>query len=376
MMNLSRQTEENIRGHSTRLAFPLWKKILELRCFLSNPLSISSSSSLLLEEEKNRLQMENQLLEIELAHLQRQLNEQIVLSSQITQIASYKPEAAQLLVSDYQRSLQQMTKVMQKRIQAVPSRVIFRSFDTWNSSLWIDVGKSNNRQYSTTIVDVNSPVIVGKAIVGIIDYVGESHSRVRLISDHRLPVSVRAARGGEMESLMNEQIESLLQQMNDKKNLPLSLEDKTQLFQLLQQLKEKLQPLKKTDYLAKGELSGSIFSSRLGQNISLRGTGFNYDFADEEGENRDLRSGQSTLSPQSLPILKVNDILVTTGMDGVFPPGFQVAIVSKIGLLKEGDYFYDLEAQPIVPSLNELSLVFILPPISQERKFSNDKIEK
>jgi rod shape-determining protein MreC len=67
-----------------------------------------------------------------------------------------------------------------------------------------------------------------------------------------------------------------------------------------------------------------------------------------------------------MPILAVNDLLITTGMDGIFPPGFQAGIVSKLGVLKEGDYFYDLEAQPIVGALNELSLVFVLPPLLKE----------
>ena len=52
-------------------------------------------------------------------------------------------------------------------------------------------------------------------------------------------------------------------------------------------------------------------------------------------------------------------------MDGIFPPGFQVATVSSIGLLKEGDYFYDLEARPIVGALEELALVFVLPPVNK-----------
>jgi cell shape-determining protein MreC len=102
----------------------------------------------------------------------------------------------------------------------------------------------------------------------------------------------------------------------------------------------------------------------------LKGTGFNYDFSDEEGSSRDLRSGQSHARPDDppIPILKVNDVLATTGMDGIFPPGFEVAVVKKIGLLKEGDYFYELEASPIAGPLDELSLVFVLPPVKREEK--------
>lgn len=369
-MSLSRHTSEKMRGHSVALMAPLWEKILSLKYFILHPLQPPLSfSHLSIEEENQRLQLENQMLEVEIAYLQKQLNEQLLVSSQIEQVALFKTEKAELLVGEYQSSLQRAVKILQKRIQAVPARVIFRSFDTWNSFLWINVGESTNQNYQTTIIAINSPVVVGKAIVGVVDYVGKYQSRVRLISDNRLTPSVRALRGGEQDFLMIERIDDLLHQMNNKKNLPISFKDQTQLFKLLQQLKQNLNPLKKTWYLAKGELLGSLFSARLGQHIYLKGTGFNYDFADEEGDSRDLRSGKLTQYPQikAIPILKVNDILVTTGMDGIFPPGFHVAVVTEVGLLKEGDYFYDLQARPIVGPLEELSLVFILPPLTEEK---------
>lgn len=367
MMSLSRHTSEKMRGQSVALIAPFWEKVLAMKYFVLHPFSPSPFSHLSTEERQQRLQLDNQLLENEIAYLQKQLYEQQLISSQITQINAFRPEEAHLLAKDYQQSLQNTLQTMQKRIQAVPARVIFRSFDTWNSFLWINVGETTNQDYSNPIIARNSPVIVGKAIVGIVDEVGQHQSRIRLMSDHRLTPSVRASRGGEQDFLINEQIERLLQQLHHRKNLPFPLEDQTRLLQLLQQLKQSLYPFKKTWYLAKGELLGSIFSARLGQMVSLKGTGFNYDFADEEGESRDLRNGKLAHQPQeqAIPILKVNDILITTGMDGIFPAGFQVAVVTRIGLLKEGDYFYDLEAQPIVGPLEELSLVFVLPPITQ-----------
>lgn len=367
-MSLSRHSSEKMRGHSVALMAPLWEKILAFKYFVFHPSQPSPFSTLSFEEEKQRLQLENQLLENEIAYLQKQLNEQMLISSQIAQIAPLKPEDAHALATDYEQSLQRSLKIMQKRVKTVPARVIFRSFDSWNNFVWINVGTALNPTDQIPIIAINSPVIVGKAIVGIIDYAGEHQSRVRLISDNRLTPSVRALRGAEQDFLMSEQIERLLQHINQKKGLPLSFNDQTQLSQLLQQLKQNLEPFKKTWYLAKGELLGSTFSARLGQNIYLKGTGFNYDFNDEEGNSRDLRNGKPIHNPQAqaIPILKVNDILVTTGMDGIFPPGFQVAIVTHVGLLKEGDYFYDLEARPIAEPLEELSLVFVLPPITEE----------
>jgi rod shape-determining protein MreC len=231
------------------------------------------------------------------------------------------------------------------------------------------VGESTNNHLQTAVIVKNSPVVMGKAVVGIIDHVQENQSRVRLISDSRLKPSVRASRGGKEDFLIAEQIEKLLHQVHYKKNLPISLDEQNRLVLLLQKLKQHLQPFNRTHYLAKGQLLGSAFSAKLGQPVSLKGMGFNYDFSDDEGNSRDLRSGKdSNRRGQStaVAILKVNDILVTTGMDGIFPPGFDVATVTRIGVLKEGDYYYDLEAKPIAGPLEELSLLFVLPPVTDE----------
>ena len=125
----------------------------------------------------------------------------------------------------------------------------------------------------------------------------------------------------------------------------------------------------KTHVLAKGELSGSSKPLWRTQRHQLKGTGFNYDFADGEGAARDLRTGNlSSLDPveSSVPIVKAGDLLVTTGMDGVFPAGLMVAEVTKVHPLKEGDYFYELEALPIAGNFDDLSLVFVIPPVSYD----------
>lgn len=368
MMSLSRQTSDKMRGGSAAFATPLWEKILSLKHFFSNSPKVSPPFPFSTEEENQHLLLENQMLENEISFLQKQFDEQLLVSSQIGHIASEKPTEARLLASDFQKSLQTTLKNIRKRIQATPARVIFRSLDTWNSFLWINAGAAANRDSPSVRIAINSPVIIGKAIVGVVDYVGERQSRVRLISDTRLTPSVRALRGSEQDFLISDQIEKLVQQMKHHKSLPLTSEEHTSLEHLLARLNQNLKPMRKNWYLAKGELLGSVYSARLGQNVNLKGTGFNYDFADEEGEGRDLLSGKSLSHPQDpgIPIIKVNDILVTTGMDGIFPAGFHAAIVTRVGILKEGDYYYDLEAQPLAGPLDELTLVYVLPPLTQE----------
>lgn len=367
VMSLAPHTNDKIRGASVAFIAPLWEKILSFKHFLFFPSRPSPfSSSLSIEEEKERLQLENQLLQLELLDVYKQLDEQLLLSSKIAHMVSLSPNETRSTVSDYEKSLKKALSLTKQRLKAMPARVIFRSLDTWNNSLWINIGRLTDLLDQEFTIAVNSPVVIGNAVIGIVDYVGDYQSRVRLITDNRLKLSVRAARGGEQEALLSAQIENLLQQMNRKKYSFFSSENQAHLIKFLKELKEGLQPLKKTWYLAKGELSGSPSLYRSDETVHLKGIGFNYDFSDDEGESRDLRSGKSLLHPHksSIPILKVDDVLVTTGMDGIFPSGFQAAIVTHVGLLKEGDYFYHLEAEPIAKFVEELTLVFVLPALT------------
>lgn len=203
--------------------------------------------------------------------------------------------------------------------QSIAARVIFRSPNSWFSSFWINIGQEDN-QYLTQPIGKNSPVLIGNSVIGVIDYVGKKQSRVRLITDSALNPSVRVLRR-ENESI---------------------------------------------HYLAKGELRGAGKPLFRGNGNVLYGIGFNYDFSDDKGPSRDLRTGEPNENKEkakTVPLLKLNDLLVTTGMDGVFPPDLNIARITKIYPLKEGDYYYELEAEPTSGKLDDISLVFVLPPI-------------
>ena len=207
--------------------------------------------------------------------------------------------------------------------RVVPAQVIFRSPSTWNSSLWINVGTDYNAIFDQPVVAKNSPVLFGRSLIGVIDYAGQHQSRVRLITDSGLTPSVRAMR---------------------------------------------LQG-KQAHLLAKGELHGSSKPLWRRYPHLLKGVGFNYDFEDAEGPARDLRTG-TPLDPArklpAMPLIQVNDLLVTTGMDGVFPAGLEVALVTKVHPLKEGDYYYEIEAKPLAEPLDRLSTVFVIPPLGYD----------
>ncbi len=364
-MSLSRSTTEKMRGGSAALFSPLWEKLLLVKQFFSHPTQSPSLAALAPEENIQRLQLENQLLSNELIQLHQLLSHQHSFKSQLQTLSDSLPYDARELSGEYEIASQRLARTLKLQIQVLPARVLFRSLDTWNSSLWINVGEADNQGRKEKIVAKDSPVLVGQAVVGVIDYVGQHQSRVRLITDPGLTPSVRAVRGGEQDLLVKEHIDALLGHLSRKKLKSLSPQDQEQLAELLEQFKQVLQPFKKSWYLAKGELQGSLQPSCRGHCFILKGTGFNYDFADEEGEGRDLRTGRPLGQSQgaAIPILKAQDILVTTGMDGIFPAGLKVAAVSKIGLLKEGDYFYELEAKPLAGPLHDLSLVFVIPPL-------------
>lgn len=329
-LSLSKRTSEKIRGEGAALVTPLWEKTLSLKAAVMHPLQDSPFESLNNEEKIDHLLVENKLLRNEKETLQSLLNEQLIFT---------------------------------EKSEALPARVIFRTLDQWNSALWINVGEATNRAAGEVLVARGSPVVSGQAIVGIVDNVEENASRVLLISDSRLRLSVRAARGGEQERALKEQIERTLQAIESCKvsSLPQGTQDK--LLTSLKETKEHLDTNRNTSFLAKGELLGAASPTKLSMNTPLKGTGFNFEFSDDAGERRDLRSGKTKKSEKATPILKVGDILVTTGMDGLFPPGFQVATVTHVNLLKEGDVFFELLATPIAGPLDALSMVFVLPPV-------------
>lgn len=351
LMSIPKTSGEKLRGTVVAFMAPAWEYLnkAKLSAFAfgdsiyqteqNSDLPAPQSSS---NEEIQRLTIENLLLAQEVETLREVLNHKRYLSEQ---------------------------KLNEFHSQAIPARVIFRSPSTWNSSLWINVGKADNAELGRTLIAKNSPIVSGKSVIGVIDYVGERQSRVRLITDSGLTPSVRSVRGTPYNGLLSENIHFILEGLSFHKDVWLSSEDQQQVVQLLTKLQTALNRQQPSLFLAKGEVHGSSKPLWRTQGRLLKGVGFNYDFPDEHGSARDLRTGKPIpddgLTPAT-PILKVNDLLITTGMDGVFPPGLHVAQVTNIHMLKEGDYAYELEAKPTAGNLDELSLVFVIPPLGYD----------
>lgn len=221
------------------------------------------------------------------------------LSSSEEEIEKLRSE--NFLLRESLEHLAQQIKLFPPNLETIPAHVIYRSPESWNSTCWIDVGEIDH-------ITKGDPVIAGQALVGIIEHVDKNKSLVKWITDPSVTPSVRVKR----------------------------------------------QEGEKISYLAKGYLKGGGEPLWRSRGRVLEGTGFNYDFADEYGEHRDLRAQGSE------PLIMVGDLLVTTGMDGLFPPNLEVAIVTEIKTLREGDYFYELKAKPAAGNMEELGLVFVV----------------
>lgn len=231
---------------------------------------------------------------------------------------------------------------------AIPATVIYRDPSSWSSSLWIRAGEEENQILGKAVVAKNSPVVSGMNLIGVIDYVGKHQSRVRLITDSSVVPAVRAVRGG----IQNREIASIAQVLCQR------LEHREDLKLEFQNLIGKLNEEQEDLYLAKGELHGSSSPLWRSRSLFLKGEGFNYEFADSHGHPRDLRS--------SVSLIKEGDLLITSGLDGVFPEGLAVGYVTEVEPLKEGSYAYNLIARPTIGHINEIKTVFILPPLSAE----------
>ncbi len=249
---------------------------------------------------------------------------------------------------------EQLAQILQLQTKSLPAKVVYREPCSWSSFLWINLGEKHNRALGEVVIAKNSPVVFGNILVGVIEEVKESLSKVRLISDARLIPSVRAVRGPTQHAILQRQIEALSRTLQERAELFASEQEGRVFFAFLERLGRQENSVQEDAYLAKGELYGSSFPLWRSRGQKLKGVGFNYDFADEEGLARDLRMGV---------LLKEGDLLVTSGLDGLFPSGLEVATVSKVECLREGACSYQIEAISLLDDLHGLSSVFVLPPL-------------
>lgn len=363
LMSLPTASTETMRGGAMASLAPLWKGLRSSQTLATTFFKAKSSSKEDPGESQalHQLELQNQMLVNEINKMQQLFEHELRIIAQLTH--SLDPSYAD------HRTREESLSIIQQQIASLPAKVIYRSPASWSSSLWVDVGEKENEKSGKKIIALNSPVVIGKDVVGVVDYVGSSQSRVRLITDSGITPSVRVSRGSLQYKQLKEQIQVLQGVLAIHPDLFSSSQEKSEVLAMLDNLKMKLNTSGENWMLAKGELQGASSPLWRSHGQTLKGTGFNYDYSDAEGPARDLRSGAPIPANESIPaipILQEGDTLVTTGYDGVFPCGLSVAKVAKIHLLKEGDYYYEFDALPTAGDLNELEIVYILPPVGYD----------
>ena len=267
-MSLSATSTEMMRGVTVAALSPVWNYLTQSKESIQTFLGDSSIGSAACDADLQKLQIENQQLLAEISRL-----EELVLQERHLSIRSF-PQ------TDFQ-------------LQAMPAQIIFRSPSSWSSSVWLNVGYADNQGLSRDVIAKNSPVVVGSSLIGVVDYVGEHQCRVRLITDSGLTPSVRAIRGAAYKHMLADQLSMLSDRIELHHDLFTNPEEKQLLLRSFKTLQERLKEagVQATWILAKGELHGSSKPLWRSYSSLLHGIGFNYDFADEKGPERDLRSG-------------------------------------------------------------------------------------
>lgn len=372
LMSFPKASSEKVRSVVVSSFAPCWRGIgflKEKTLFLMTLPLPGKSRSLENSLEIERLSQENQLLRSQIENVREwllyedRIQEQ-TLRYQSLAVAEFEDGFSKEF---FKRRSEELCKALELQTFALPARVIFREPSSWSSTFWINLGEKENDKLGKLIVAKNSPVLLGTSIVGIVEYVGRSQSRVRLITDSSVVPSVRAVRGNEQNRYLLEHLESAAFALELREDLFSSDEEKAAAVRILNQLKNNLKQQCGDFYLAKGELHGTCHPLWRSRGSVLKGIGFNYDFADSEGPARDLRSGEpygASRQAGAIQLLCLGDLLVTTGLDGIFPPGFRVATVSSVQTLKEGASSYEIQAIPTAGNLDELTHVFVLPPFS------------
>lgn len=344
------------------ITYPLLGVILFLFCWVNLPPAITQALRQLAvfpfgsktiqtpAHELARLELENHVLRSQIDHVYEWLLSDQRISEQLGYL---KAETDQAYM---QKRAVHLRKILADQLKSIPAKVTYRDPSSWSSSLWVNVGEKENRSLEKKVVAKNSPVLADGALVGVIEHVGEKQSRVRLITDSGLVPSVRALRGSLQNRELARHLGAFSKQIEKRSDLFCSELAKESFLFELESIQKKCQSTWEDGYLAKGEIHGSSAPFWRSRSSILKGVGFNFDYPDDEVTLKEKKP---------ISILKEGDLLVTTGLDGVFPPNLPVGTVARVEPLQEGGYAYEIEVRPAVNNLNDLETLFVLPPVGE-----------
>ncbi|MFY7842553.1 MAG: rod shape-determining protein MreC [Rhabdochlamydiaceae bacterium] len=367
ILNLDNHKTNTYRKNSIKAVSTTWSRINTLKSSLSPP-NIPKTDHHLVDEEFFQLKQENLALKQQIKDMKEWLLFDQRIEDQLDRLRQIKTsQINDFLWRDFfQRRSSELSHKIELQLKSLPAKVIFKEPISWNRSVWINVGQKDNQQLGMDIVSHNSPVLVGTFVLGLIEEVYETQSKVRLITDPLLAISVRASRGFEQNEMLISKIEDFKEIMLMRDDL---FEQKTQkeiCLAYLKQLQDLLKRKLDNKFLAKGQMRGSKGLFNRAREQTLIGVGFNDDFEEEEAPGLSLSKRDSNKLSLKNKTIQIGDLLTTTGLDGLFPQGLDVGIVSNVFPLKEGFCTYEIEAKLAIGHLDDISHCLVLPPIGYD----------
>ena len=173
----------SLRSSSFTLLHNIYNKIY----FFSHPSSFS------IREYQNRIhQLETQevLLKNKIEFVRELVLSDSRLQKRMEELRQIDPQNENR--SNNQRQIY-LARLLQRELKAIPAKVIFREPTLWNNFLWINAGQVQNAELNESIIAKNSPVVVGNKVLGVIEEVHQTRSKVRLLTDPSLAISVRVS---------------------------------------------------------------------------------------------------------------------------------------------------------------------------------------
>ena len=213
------------------------------------------------------------------------------------------------------------------QLQSISAKVIHRTRLSWYKYCWINVGLEDNKKIGQDIVSIDSPVVQGNALIGIIDKVEKKKSRVLLITDNSNTISIQLLNKRDS----NEKLVNLLKQAS----LLAKNEDRSPLLNCIDTIRKKYPT--KTPHNITGEVNGICDLNIFNGDIML--------------------SARLFCDPKSVK-LETGDILVTSGLDEIAPQGVEVGIIADI---TEDICSYNLKLLPACDDINKVYFVSVLP---------------
>lgn len=304
----------------------------------------------------DKITLDNQILKSQITYIQEWIGTQQKFEDFFSELK--KLEKTQQLALTSQEQQKKRIRILQDFLQHFSryafAKIIFKEPFSSSSYAWINLGELYNQKIGGKILAKNSPVVVGDVLVGIVEEVFLNYSKIRLITDPNLVVSVRALRGDQQLKNLDSKVMELLDclELTDDFNWIY----KEPLKETLGSLHEQLEKDGNDRFYAYGEIYGREYSPFLAFQNELIGDGFHLKVEDRLFKVSSIKGGFKDV------IIKKGDLLVTTGLDGLFPKGLKVGIVTSVSPSQVGKIAQKIKARSIVENIHELQFVQVLPP--------------